>query len=192
LEVNGNINLDTTAYFDTIVLRRLDGDTTTTGLIIFIELQLWIIGSNILPLNSNTLVGYFANWDNNDIELALATVGTIIRPVSLIYNNIIEADLGPHAPLSGSNALIIKNIPLTAINEVQALVLYNRKNTSDTRVIGLFLKFYNSTNDPDLTTTNVITSRDFRYTYNFPSISTYTGSFASADSTTLIINNSVA
>jgi hypothetical protein len=57
---------------------------------------------------SNTLVGYFANWDNNDVKLAPATIISVTRPVSLIYYNIIETDLGPHAPLSGSNALIIK------------------------------------------------------------------------------------
>jgi hypothetical protein len=57
-------------------------------------------------------------------------------------------------------------------------------------------ELYNSTNDPDLTevlaNTNVITSNVVRYRYNFPSISTYTGSFATADSITNIVSNSIA
>ena len=40
--------------------------------------------------------------------------------------------------------------------------------------------------------TNVITSNVARYRFDFPSLSTYTGSFATADSTTNIVSNSVA
>jgi hypothetical protein len=64
------------------------------------------------------------------------------------------------------------------------------------RVLGLLIELYNSTTDPDLTevfaNTNVITTNVASYRYNFPSISTYTGSFATTDSTTLIISDNVA
>ena len=40
--------------------------------------------------------------------------------------------------------------------------------------------------------TNVITTGTARYRYDFPSISTYTGSFATANSTTNIVSNSIA
>jgi hypothetical protein len=75
--------------------------------------------------------------------------------------------------------------------------LYNRINTgSSQRIIGLAVELYNSTNDPDLTkvlaTTNVITTATAIYRYDFPSLSTYTGSFATANSTTNIVSNSVA
>jgi hypothetical protein len=149
-------------------------------------------GSNILFPNSASLTGYFALWSNK--EVALATYQN--NPVSKIYNNIIESGIGAHS-LEGTNALIIKNIPLTSINEIQSIVLYNRNlDAAPERVIGLFLELYNSTNDPDLTevlaTTNVITSNVVRYRYDFPSLSTYTGSFATADSTTNIVSNSIA
>jgi hypothetical protein len=74
--------------------------------------------------------------------------------------------------------------------------LYNKKDVSSSRSIGLFFELYNSTNDPDFTevlaTTNVITSNVVRYRYDFPSLSTYTGSFATDDSTTNIVGNSIA
>jgi len=189
LTVTGNINLNNT-YFDTIVIRRLnEADTTIINLN---ELQVWVNGSNILFPNSASLTGYFALWSNK--EVALATYQN--NPVSKIYNNIIESGIGAHS-LEGTNALIIKNIPLTSINEIQSIVLYNRNlDAAPERVIGLFLELYNSTNDPDLTevlaTTNVITSNVVRYRYDFPSLSTYTGSFATADSTTNIVSNSIA
>jgi hypothetical protein len=188
--IEENLNLKKTTYFDTIVIRRFnEADTTIINLN---ELQIWVNGSNILFPNSAILTSYFALWSNK--EVALATYEN--NPVSKIYNNIIESGIGAHS-LEGTNALIIKNIPLTSINEIQSIVLYNRNiAAAPERVIGLFLELYNSTNDPDLTevlvTTNVITSHVVRYRYDFPSLSTYTGSFATADSTTNIVSNSIA
>jgi hypothetical protein len=192
LEVNGNINLNKTTYFDTIVIRRLnEADTTYINLT---ELQVWVNGSNILFPNSTSLTGYFAIWANKQIDIGSYDNNRF--PVSNIYNNIFEADLGACSPQSSAAALIIKNIPLTSINEIQAIVLYNRKDVSSIRTIGLLIELYNSTNDPDLTedlaNTNVITSDALRYRYDFPSLSTYTGSFATDDSTTNIVSNSIA
>jgi hypothetical protein len=157
------------------------------------ELQVWVNGSNILFPNSASLTGYFAIWANKQIDIGSYNNSF---PVSNIYNNIFEADIGTCSPQTSAAALIIKNIPLTSINEIQAIVLYNRIDVSSIRAIGLFFELYNSTNDPDLTedlaNTNVITSDALRYRYDFPSLSTYTGSFATDDSTTNIVSNSIA
>ena len=169
---------------------RLFNEASTTSINLN-ELKVWVNGSNILFPNSASLTGYFALWSNKEIDRG-SLLGT--SPVSKIYNNIIESDIGAHS-LLGANALIIKNIPLTFINDIQAIVLYNRTTYLE-RVIGLFLELYNSTNDPNLTTplatTNVITSNVVRYRYDFPSLYTYTGSFATANSTTNIVSNSIA
>jgi hypothetical protein len=191
LEVHGNIILDKNTSFDTIVIRRFnEADTTTINLN---ELQVWVNGSNILFPNSASLTSYFALWSNKQIDRG-SLLGT--SPVSNIYNNTIESDIGAHS-VSGTNAVIIQNIPLTSINEIQAIVLYNRTTTitNTYRVLGLFFELYNSTNDPDLTevlaNTNVITTATARYRYDFPSISTYTD-FVGEDSLTNILNNTFA
>jgi hypothetical protein len=50
LEVNGNIILDKTTSFDTLVIRRFnEADLTIINLN---ELQVWVDGSNILLPNS--------------------------------------------------------------------------------------------------------------------------------------------
>jgi len=192
LNVNGNINLNTNTYFDTIVIRRLN--EADTNYINLNELQVWVNGSNILFPNSASLTGYFAIWASKQIDRGSHNNS---YPVSNIYNNIFEEIAGALSSEASANALIIKNIPLTSINEIQAIVLYNRTTGTDfTRAIGLFFELYNSTNDPDLTEvlaiTNVITSSPLRYRYNFPSLSTYTGSFATANSTTNIVSDSIA
>ena len=57
------------------------------------------------------------------------------------------------------------------------------------------VELYNSTNDPDLTeilaNTNVITTNDARYRFDFPSLSTYT-EFVGENSITNIVSNSIA
>jgi len=189
LEVNGGLRIDTSIYLDTIVIRRLNEADNNT-FINLNELQVWVNGSNILFPNSSYLTSFFAKWANKQIDLGSSGRNS---PVSNLYNNIIEADYGSHSG-SGANALIIKNIPLTSINEIQAIVLYNRK-TSSNRILGLLLELYNSTNDPDFTevlaNTNVISQSGLTYRYDFPSIDTYTG-FVGEDSITNIVNNTFA
>jgi phage antirepressor YoqD-like protein len=198
LEVNGSVHIDTSKYFDTIVIRRPTGITGRANdyRIGLRELQTWVNGVNIMI--DNGLTSYFALWTDKETDIGFTNVST------LAYNNIIESTTtgeGAVSPTSSvtniNNALIIKNIPLTSINTIQSLVLYNRViNGTGNRTIGLAIELYNSINDPDLTevlaTTNVITSDVNTYRFDFPSLSTYTGSFATADSTTLIIDNSVA
>ena len=113
-----------------------------------------------------------------------------------MYNNIIETNFGGSG--GTNNALIIKNIPPTFINDIQAIIFYNRQGGGATergRAIGLLLELYNSTNDPDLTevlaNTNVISQGVLVYRYDFPSIETYTD-FVGVNSITNIVNNSVA
>jgi hypothetical protein len=116
------------------VIRLLD--ETDLTLINLNELQVWVNGSNILFPNSTSLTGYFALWTNKQVDLGSYQNNS---PVSKIYNNIIESDIGAHG-LLGANALIIKNIPLTSINEIQSIVLDNRNIIVAERVIGFFLK----------------------------------------------------
>ena len=54
LEVNGGVNMITKPHFDTIVFRRLN----KTPQINLNEIQCWVGGVNILPPNSNDLIGY--------------------------------------------------------------------------------------------------------------------------------------
>ena len=92
-------------------------------------------GSNILFPNSASLTSYFALWSYKQVALASYQDN---YPVSNVFNNIIETGFGIHS-VEGANAIIIKNIPLTSINEIQSIVLYNRVITLDERSIGFFL-----------------------------------------------------
>ena len=125
---------------------------------------------------NNGLTSYFANWLDKDTNVGSQNVAT---QSTNAYNNIIE-DSGALSTGSSINlALIIKNIPYTAINNIQALVFYSR-DTNDTlqTAVGLGIELYNSIKDPDLitplATTPLITSPALLvYRYNFPSIDTY-------------------
>jgi hypothetical protein len=143
LNVNGGVEIDTGEYFDTIVIRRPTGETGRTDdyRIALRELQVWVNGSNLLVANQGSLSSYFALWDTNkDAEVDFTS------EAFNIYNNIIEdidttagaAVSAPSNVNNTDNALVIKNIPLTFINSIQALVLYNRvvSETGD-RAIGV-------------------------------------------------------
>ena len=116
------------------------------------EIQCWVGEVNILPPNSNGLISYFANWDK-DKTFETGDTGSCFEtaPASFLYNNLIEVGLAAHSNLFTS-AVIIKNIPLTAIEDIQALVLYNRQDSVSTnfvRIVNMFFELYNSTDDPD-------------------------------------------
>jgi hypothetical protein len=174
--VNENINLNTTTYFNTIVIRRPTGitgglDNANKNVINLNELQVWVNDTNIII--NNGLTSFDVNFNDKD---------TIIKSsAEEIYNNVIEEDTGTASGPSSTIevALIIKNIPYTSINDIQAFVLYNRKREDlSNRAIGLSVELCNSTNDADLTevfaTTNVITTATAIYRFDFPSLSTYT------------------
>ena len=110
LEVNGGVNIITKPHFDTIVFRRPNsGAQINLG-----EIQCWVDGVNILPPNTNDLIGYFAAWDGDrsypsgDLGSRLDT-GQVFKA----YNNSFEIDFGAHS--NSGSALIITNIPLTAV-----------------------------------------------------------------------------
>ena len=201
LNVNGGVCIDNKTYFDTIVIRRPTGITGYIGgansfLVNLRELQCWVNGINILF--NNGLTSYFAEWTDKDTDIGFIFQEGVDRSAPAMYNNVFEA-VGPTSPETSdaNTVLIIKNIPYTNISTIQSLVLYNRDDaTGGKRAIGLAVELYNSINDPDLTellaTTNVITTNDARYRFDFPSLSTYTGSFATANSTTNIVSDSVA
>jgi hypothetical protein len=66
LEVNGGVRIDTSTYFDTVVIRRFDEANTT--LINLNELQVLVNGSNILVENSTFLTDYFTNRANKQVD----------------------------------------------------------------------------------------------------------------------------
>jgi len=80
---------------------------------------------------------------------------------------------------------------LTYVNDVQSIVLNNRRN-SQSRAVGLVIELYNTSNDPDLTeilaTTNIITISTNNYRFDFPAIETYTSGFGDDTSITQIIS----
>jgi hypothetical protein len=60
------------------------------------------------------LIGYFANW-NNDRSFPSGDLGSRLGTgqVFKAYNNSLEFDFGAHS--DSGNAIIITNIPLTAL-----------------------------------------------------------------------------
>jgi len=188
LNVNGGVDIDTGEYFDTLVLRFPDLETTNN--IQINELQVWVNGSNLLVENSATLTSYFAEWEvDKDADLNELSG----YPTPNVYNNVIESVAGAVSDFGAvANALIIKDIPSTLINNIQAIVHYNRSQHSYTqdKAIGLIYELYNETNDPTFTrplaTTDEISVSAPVYRFDFPSITTYSD-FATGESLTNII-----
>ena len=71
---------------------------------------------------------------------------------------------------------------------------YNRHD--EDRSIGLVLELYNITNDADLiyplASSNIISTYELRYRFDFPSITSYGLGFATGNSTSQIVNDSIA
>jgi hypothetical protein len=89
---------------------------------------------------------------------------------------------------SSGIALIIQNIPLTSISTIQSLVLYSR-TAGKQHNEGVAIELYNSTDLIEiLASTNIITLKRTIHRFDFPSIDTFTGGFATADSITQIIS----
>ena len=151
LEVNGGVNITTKPHFDTIVFRR----PNETPQINLSEIQCWVGGVNILPPNSNDLISYFAIWDT-DKSFPSGDTGSRegTGQVFKLYNNVIEAGFGGHSN-QNSSAVIITNIPLTAVEDIQALIVYNRQDAleaQEVRIVNMFFELYDSTYDPTYTT----------------------------------------
>ena len=96
--------------------------TNETPQINLAEIQCWVAGVNILPPNSTDLIGHFAVWETDKtFETSDTGSRNDTAPVSGLYNNVIELGFGAHSN-QGSSAVIITNIPLTAIVDIQAIV----------------------------------------------------------------------
>jgi hypothetical protein len=180
--VNGGVNIDTTGYFDTIVIRRPTGFSGDANFFMgFRELQCWVNNTNILFDNASDLISNYALWTAPETSLGGLTEKVYDNNFVIPYDVIDTAN-------SSDIALIITNIPLTAINTIQSLVLYSRtagKQHSE----GIAIELYNSTDLTEiLASTNIITLKKEIYRFDFPSIDTYTGGFATDDSITQIIS----
>jgi len=177
LNTNNKLIVNDDLYFDTIVIRRPTGETGVTdeyGITLY-ELQCWVNDTNTLYNNSSNLVTYFAYWTDKEDEVAPS-----MAPSSLHDNDISESGrIGSFPESRDDLVVIIKNVPKTTIQQIQSLVLYNRTNSSYSinRVIGLAIELYNIDNDPNLETplesTNVITTAEDVYRFDFPAIDTY-------------------
>jgi len=192
LVVNGGVDIDTHKYFDTLVVRRLNGATDVANPISLRELQVWINDSNLLVENSATLDSYFVNW-LVDKEADLGCLDT--NPASNAYNNVLDTTFDTGSDV-GANSLIITDIPSTNINDIQALVYYNRNTPFwQPKAIGLVIELYKKTNDPDLiiplATTDEISVSAPVYRFDFPSLSTYSD-FVEEDSLTNIVEDTYA
>jgi hypothetical protein len=161
------------------------------------ELQCWVNDTNILFNNSSDLVSYFALWADKENDIGQ----TLDRVASLSYDNDISETGLSHSPTGVSEdiALIIKNVPKTSIQQIQSLVIYNRTTTAVTtnRAIGLAIELYNIDNDPNLETplasTNVITTAEDVYRFDYPAIDTYpSGDFSDTNSITQIASETLA
>ena len=120
LEVNGGVNIDTRTYFDTIVIRRPTGFSGDANFYSGIrELQCWVNGVNILFSNANDLTSNYALWSAPETSLGGSTEKAYDNNFIASYDVIDTTN-------SSDIALIIKNIPLTAINTIQSLVFYSR------------------------------------------------------------------
>jgi hypothetical protein len=192
LTTSGKVGFDTTnIQFNTLVVRRPTGNDK----IVLNEIQVWVNDANIMVQPTNNLIGYFADWDTDkDTSLPPIDYQGVIRSVDKVYNNILENnnDFGAHS--ESGNALIIKDIPLTNINDIHSIVIYNRND--EDRSIGLVLELYNIDNDAELiyplATSNVITTYSLRYRFDFPSISIYSLGFANGSNTEKIVIDTIA
>jgi len=199
-------NVDNSEYFDTIVIRRV----SASGVLHFRELQLWVNGVNVLPsytiptsASNNTSTNVAGNELGETIEFfddgttrSGLPVGNITYRASNIANEIIDIDEGYDCVGYRDSSLYIPLNTTINMNEVQAIVFYNRFDSLQERAIGFDIELYNRSNDPNLETplssTNEITTANNVYRYDFPSIDTYSGSFSDTDSISQIASDTLA
>ena len=180
LNINNVITYEKYRQFDTLVIRRFDN--TSTLHLNLNEIQVFVNNDNILFPNPTGLTSYFADWSDKFTPIAPRTVNTGTEKV---HDNLI-AFAAESESTGSTTALIINNIPLTFLNDIQAIVLYHRGGDGNIpRSVGLTIELYNSVDDPTLTqvlaNTIPITdeTKDYLQRYDFPSISTYTNGFFS-------------
>jgi uncharacterized Zn-binding protein involved in type VI secretion len=199
LSVN-DINNNDTREFNTIVIRR---PKQTFGgaspLLLIRELQCWVNDKNILVDNANNLVSYFVLFSGLDnSETSALDPADPLKPASNAYNNDITGNFDTTSSDNVDVALIIKNIPLTLINNIQSVVFYPRlESTTADRTIDIGIELYNTNDDPNLgvalEATIVIDTYFQVYRYDFASIISYGLGFSnSTTSTTQIVSGAIA
>jgi hypothetical protein len=181
LVVNESLNIDNVntyekyKQFDTLVMRRQDEDDTRV--LNPNEIQVFVNNDNILFPNPTGMTSYFAKWSAKSTPInSVSGAGT-----ELVYNNTIEFG-AESLSAGGANALIIKNITPTFVDEIQAIVFYHRGNGGlASLTTGLIFELYNSVDDTDLlvplAVTPIITTSNYLHRFDFPAITTYTNGF---------------
>ena len=84
-----------------------------------------------------------------------ALTGSPTNPAFNIYDNQFNREYDTHSKENKSDeniSLIIRNIPLTSIETIQSLVLYNITGVDNNTTIGVAIELYNSIEDPNLNT----------------------------------------
>jgi hypothetical protein len=189
-EVNGSVNFDTTGTnFDTLVIRRVNGITGFSDFVINLnEVDVWINNTNILVENSSTLISTCVSWSNKAVNIGFQqypSVDVDAPPSNLYDNNSSDFTNWFLSPVGSPSdvAVIITNIPLTKINDLHTIQVFNSTFSSlGNRAIGLTIELYNSINDPNYETilaqSNEITLFTPLYRFDCPSLDTYTLGFS--------------
>jgi hypothetical protein len=202
LEVNKSVHIDTSKYFNTIVIRRPTGTSGVVGdfFISLRELQVWIDAVNLLQTEGITAI--FTDWTGDKITAIPErdpSGGVSYDAINLFNESFTSPnDVESKENQSNSNtAVIIRNIPLSLIETIQAIVLYSRNDADNQSTIGLAIELYNSMQDANLTevlaTTAEITTADDIYRFDFPAgLPKYLGGYPTTDSAIKIIDSTVA
>ena len=164
------------------------------------ELQVWIDAVNLLQTEGITAI--FTDWTGDKITQIPEkdpSGGVSYDAINLFNESFTSPnDVESKENQSNSNtAVIIRNIPLSLIETIQTIVLYNRNDTDNESTIGLAIELYNSMQDANLTevlaTTAEITTADDIYRFDFPAgLPKYLGGYPNTASAIKIIDNTVA
>jgi len=200
--------------FDTIVIRR--PTNIGTGRFIGIrEVQLFVNNVNVLPdlvsqstfnvdgtpLQDISNIPFFIDWSDKTLDpyhsnyYPSNVVNEIIDSGGHLYSaywgiidgtvTVYNTDVGLYIPMSDK----------INIKDIQSAIIYNRPNGYDF-FVGCAIELYNRSNDPNLETplssTNLITTAEDVYRFDYPAIDTYTGDFSDTDSISQIASETLA
>jgi len=206
-----NVDFD----FDTIVIRRPTG--VGTGRFIGIrQVQLFVNDVNVLPdlvsqstfnvdgtpLQDISNIPFFIDWSDKTLDpyhkeyYSSRVTDEIIDSVGGHINGaywgiqngvaVYNTDVGLYIPMSDK----------INIKDIQSAIIYNRSD-GHAFFIGCAIELYNRSSDPNLETplssTNLITTAEDVYRFDYPAIDTYpSGDFSDTDSTTQIASETLA
>ena len=202
--VNGDFD------FDTIVIRRPTGVGTGrfTGIP---QVQLFVNNVNVLPdlvsqstfkvdgtpLQDISNIPFFIDWSDKTLAPNLNTAYA-----SLVVDEVIEDGRAYYGIIDGVtvyNTDVGLYIPMSDkinIKDIQSAIIYNRTD-GNTNFIACAIELYNRSNDPNLETplssTNLITTVEDVYRFDYPAIDTYpSGDFSDTDSISQIASETLA